>query len=288
MAKQRWFAGWIVVLALLAFGSGNALAETGTTDRSGEKEISKEDGAAKKGDGQAKKENPKKDTSNEVIDHRRFEQLLKKYVDDKGMIDYAGLRASRSDRERLNQYIRALGKASTEGAEEAAQLAFFINAYNALVIHAVLQRWPVTNVYEEDGFFDGDRHRVAGTAMTLDGLDKEVIRKRFEDPRVNFVLVCAAKSCPRLRTTALTSENLDAELQAATEEYIPKVTRATGENTVETSQLFEWYSSEFEAAAGSLAVYLARHVKSPSLRRLLSSDTVTIRFSEYDWAINKQ
>ncbi len=284
-SKLCWFIAWSAVLSVvMGLAGGTGLAKTGPEVESDE-EIKIEGGDE---EGDEEESVSEEESSGEVIDPEPFEQVLQRYVDEDGMVDYAGLLDSERDRGRLNQVVRQVGQASIENTDESAQLAFFINAYNALVIHAVLQRWPVENVYEEEGFFDGDRHGVAGSAMTLDELDKEVIRKRFDEPRVNFVLVCAAMSCPRLRTTALTRENLDRELQQAAEEYVPKVTRRKGENTIVTSQLFQWYSAEFEEAAGSLAAYLAQYVKSASLREVLRSEEVEIDFSDYDWALNAQ
>jgi hypothetical protein len=222
----------------------------------------------------------------DVLRYEVYEELLQKYVDDRGRVDYAAWHASRLDSSLLNAFVGAIGTADPTGKSRDAQLAFYLNAYNALVIHDVLRRWPMTTVMDEEDFFDGRKHQVAGRSMTLDELEHtEVIRPRFQEPRIHFVLVCAAIDCPRLRTTALTAANLEAELQAATREYIPSVTRQTGDSTVETSKLFKWFAEDFEAHSGTVAAYLARYVTG-DLRALLGQDGTTIEFAEYDWALN--
>ena len=231
---------------------------------------------------------PDADTSgDDVVDHSSFGELLEEYVDDDGQIDYARWHGSDEARQALSSYLDEVGSTSARGESRDAVLAYLINAYNALVIDDVLDRWPVENVTEEEGFFDKKRHRVARGTMTLDELDKEYIRERFGEPRINFVLVCAAKSCPPLRSEPLTADNLEKSLAEATRAYIPKVTEQVGENRVRTSKLFEWYTEEFEEDAGSLATYLAHYVTDDELKKLLESDDIDIVFDDYDWTINQ-
>ncbi len=228
------------------------------------------------------------DEASDIIDHSPFEAILEDYVNDKGMIDYAGLRRCEEGRQTLIEYVGAIGTASPEGASEEAQKAFLINAYNALVIFDVLQRWPVENVLEEDGFFDERLHRVAGARVTLDRLEKKSLHARFGDRRTHFAVVCAARSCPRLRNTAFTAKNVDEMLESIAREYIPRVTSLGDDGEVITSQLFEWYEDSFRRDADSVAEFLARFVDDDQLRRALSQEEVTLEYSEYDWRINAQ
>ena len=233
-------------------------------------------------------ENEVQQGAEDIIDHAPFEEILEKYVDERGMVDYAGLRDSAEDLEKLHTYVRAIGAASVSGSERAAQKAFLINAYNALVIFDVLQRWPVENVLEEEGFFDGRRHRVGGVRMTLDRLEKRMLHARFGDGRTHFAVVCAARSCPRLQTTAFTAQNVEELLESIAGEYVPRVTSLEDGGAVKTSQLFEWYEDSFSADAQSVAAFLARYVDDEELRRALNKKGVEIRYSEYDWRINAQ
>lgn len=225
------------------------------------------------------------ETGAEVIDPAPFEELLERYVDGRGQVDYARWHASEEDRRRLNEVVEAIGRASVEGKSANARLAFYINAYNALVLNAVLERWPVESVMKVEGFFDKVRHRVAGQLLTLDELEhSRVIRAQFDEPRIHFVLVCAAKSCPRLRQEPMRAATLERQLDAATREFVPAATRRT-ESGVETSQLFNWFAEDFVKSAGSVQAYLLRYVRNAELREALEAGA-EVSFSEYDWAIN--
>lgn len=224
-------------------------------------------------------------STGDVIDHRPFDALLKKHVDARGQVAYAAWATNEADRATLKSYVDAIGRARVESKSEASRLAFYINAYNAIVLNAVLEKWPVESVMKVEGFFTAEKHRVANQEMTLDDLEhNKVIRVQFAEPRIHFVLVCAAKSCPPLLRSAMTEANLEQTLDSATRAFIPAATRRRGDKVI-TSQLFNWFKQDFEKDAGSVAAYLARYTEGET-KALLESDKVTIDFSDYDWAIN--
>lgn len=223
----------------------------------------------------------------DVINHAPFEILLTKYVNATGNVAYPRWHAEKSDREALKSYLAQIASAQPEEFSKNAQLAFYINAYNALVLDAILSQWPVKSVMTLDGFFDKNTHTVAGQKMTLDDLEhNKVIRVQFQEPRIHFVLVCAAKSCPRLLTTAMTAINLEKNLENSAREFIPAATRVEA-NKVHTTQLFNWFRQDFEKHSGSIQAYISRYVPA-DVAKTLNNGTSTIEFTEYDWSINKQ
>jgi hypothetical protein len=223
----------------------------------------------------------------DVVDPGPFDSILKTYVDGSGNVDYAGIKESETARKKLDLYVESLADADPQGHSTDARLAFWLNAYNALVIDAVVERWPVSSPMKVDGFFDGITHEVAGRSMTLDAIEHKYIRPTFEEPRIHFVLVCAAESCPRLRQQALTAANVESSMEAAAREFIPKATELKDEKTVVTSKLFEWFGEDFEKAAGSVKAYLAKYTDGEVAEALKKSET-KVRFSDYSWKINAQ
>lgn len=278
----------LTVLASVIAIAGPAAAQK--TDSSTKSQVS-----TKKADKKSAKkpEKPSKSVPNEalstqdVIDHAPLEILLTKYVNSQGNVGYAQWNTDKADRDALKSYLANVADAQVDGYSSNSKLAFYINAYNAIVLDSILKQWPVKNVMTLDGFFDKSKHTIAGQQMTLDDLEhNKVIRVQFQEPRIHFVLVCAAKSCPRLLTTALTAVNLEKNLESAAREFIPKATRVE-ENKVFTSQLFDWFKQDFEKHSGSIQAYLTRYV-SADIAQVLNNGTSTVEFTEYDWSINKQ
>lgn len=220
----------------------------------------------------------------DVVDSKPFEKLLKKYVDSKGGVNYAGWKENAEDKAALDAYVTAVGDAKVEGSD-AARLAFYVNAYNALVLKAILDKYPIESVMKVPGFFKETKHKVAGKDLTLDQLENEVIRKEFAEPRIHFVLVCGAKSCPPLQRKAATEKNLEGLLESSTKSFVPRATRVE-EGKITTSKLFEWFKDDFVKKEGSVAKFVAKYA--PKHAEALLAEGAVIGFSHYSWKLNAQ
>lgn len=220
----------------------------------------------------------------DVVDHEPFDALLKEYVDKGGQVAYAKLKGDEKDLATLDGYIESLAGAEFKGSKRA-RLAAYINAYNANVIRKVINDYPTKSVMKLDDFFKKKDITVGGKKMSLDHLEHKLIRPTFEEARIHFVLVCAAKSCPKLHRKAATEKNVESLMERAAKAFIPKATTVDGKS-VETSKLFEWFAKDFKQAEGSVANYLAKYL--PEHAELLKSGEAKITFSNYDWALNDQ
>ncbi len=137
-------------------------------------------------------------------------------------VDYAAVAAARP---RLQRFTDAVGAAVVDpAASAAAKGAFYVNAYNAFVLAAVvdagLPTKPGARVVDVKGFFDAAPFVVAGEKLTLNALEAKA---RALDARVHFVVNCASRDCPPLRARAYRAAAWDADLAAD-----PRVSRAAG------------------------------------------------------------
>ena len=136
------------------------------------------------------------------FDHAPWDRVLKTYVTEKGRVDYAALKANPGD---LNQYVKQIAERSPVSDPDGfptrdSQLAYWINAYNALVMKAVVDNWPtksVRNLGKLYSFFWGRKFIAGGKEYTLDNIE-DILRKKLAEPRIHFAIVCASNSCPRL------------------------------------------------------------------------------------------
>jgi Protein of unknown function, DUF547 len=80
-----------------------------------------------------------------AMSNREWEALwthvLGRHVDDRGRIDFSGLQAGRSDLDRVVAFIAAVDPESAPErfASRQSRLAYYVNAYNALAMHGVLE-----------------------------------------------------------------------------------------------------------------------------------------------------
>jgi len=211
-----------------------------------------------------------------------YASLLKAHVKN-GRVDYKAIAAE--DRAKLDRYLDAVAKASLPKAKHA-RLAFYIDAYNALVIRSVIDNGRPRSVLDVKGFFDKKTHTVAGQTVTLDSLEKKHLNPFAKDPRTHFVLVCAAVGCPILEGTPFTGSTLEARLDAATRRYLTSPTGAqVSEGTLRLSKIFDWYKGDFGGPDG-VVKFVLRHLPADQAKR--AGDSPKVEFIDYNWTLNQQ
>lgn len=208
------------------------------------------------------------------------DQFFSQYVED-GKVDYAAIRKNPSS---LNSLVKEIAEHNliNKRVTEDYMKAFYINAYNILVIKQVVDRYPIYGPLKVDGFFDKIKNDVMGQQLTLNELEKETLYKQFPDARLHFVLVCAAKGCPPLASYGFNPDNLDAALNKRTE-YVLNLDWFIDvkKKSVAISQIFNWYQSDFEKESNSITQFLNTYRTSK-----IEVDQKITNY-EYDWSLNE-
>jgi hypothetical protein len=240
--------------------------------------------------------------------HAALDVILDTYVRE-GLVYY---RALRSERGRLDAYVSNLDvpPAAFESWAKAERAAFWLNAYNALVLRTVVNAYPIKGAaaqYPADsimhvpGAFTAKRHRVGGRLLSLEDIEKQVL-PTFEDPRMFFALGRGSLGGGRLRSEAFTARRLEDQLASVAAECVERnecFRYDPSTNRVEISPIFGWRQAEFTKAwPGDTTTFARRsplelavlhmvvpHVL-PSERRGLTQNTFTLAYSTYDWRLN--
>lgn len=211
------------------------------------------------------------------LDHATYDRLLKKYVDDRGLLNYAAWKASTEDLQSLRDYT---GKFAGNGpyATEDDMAASLINAYNALTIQWILDHYPVKTIKDTSNPWGAKRHLVGGRQVSLDEIEHDTLRPRV-GYRIHACLVCAAKSCPPLRNAAFVPENLDAQLDDRMRVWLARedLNRFTGDRA-EVSKIFSWYGKDFPDLRAVLAKYAPIEIPAK----------LSISYRSYNWSLNDQ
>lgn len=207
--------------------------------------------------------------------------FLKAHVEN-GRVDYANLKKEPAT---LSALTKQIGGMNLAGATPADKKAFYINAYNLLVIQQVVGLFPLKSPLDAPGFFDKRKQRVAGEDITLNELEKGRLLKPYADARIHFAVVCAAKGCPVLAESAYVPQRLDAQLEeraklALNSTYFIRVNAK--QNRVEVSKLFEWYQADFTQNGQTVLAYVN------SFRQAKIPATYTVGAYEYDWSLNSR
>ncbi|MGB5081339.1 MAG: DUF547 domain-containing protein [Burkholderiales bacterium] len=212
----------------------------------------------------------------------RFDRALHRHVQD-GVVDYPAI-AGDAD---FRAYVASLAEPVSFGSR-SDELAHYINAYNALVIQGILEGLSPATLIGRIRLFKLKDWRFDGRSIDLYALEHELLIPLGE-ARIHFSIVCASKSCPKLRSEAYTTERLPLQLEENARAFINDPGRNRfdrGRKVAHLSAIFKWYERDFSGAAGSLQKYLARYVDDSSVARDLSDDRYAIEWNDYDWGLN--
>ncbi len=212
-----------------------------------------------------------------------YNSLLGKYATNNG-VKYAAWKNNAADLQALRQVVDGIAQEKISGLKKQEQLAFYINAYNAWILQEALGKYPTKSVKDLlFTFFTGKRLQVAGEKMSFNQLEKDIIRPKFNEPRIHFALNCASRSCPPLQPEAFQAGKLDAQLEKLSVGFVnsPRgVDYNAGKKTAAISTIFNWYKEDFAAVGGPVA-FINKRRKPP-----LPNDT-KITYQDYDWSLNE-
>lgn len=241
--------------------------------------------------------------------HRPLDQILDIQVRD-GLVYY---RALRSERGRLDRYVASLDlpAATIDGWPRERQLAYWLNAYNAIVLQTVLDHYPIrgrhatypaNSIRQIPGAFEKRQHRAAGRSVTLDDIEKTILPK-FHDPRAYLALGRGAIGSGRLRSEAYSAARLSAQLDAVQAEFVTERTMLNvdrGGDHVSVTPIVSWHEAAFVAAydkgaAGpfaqrspierALVAFILPHLL-PLEREFVQRNTFRVSYHPFDWRLN--
>lgn len=231
------------------------------------------------------------------IDHSAWDTLLKKYVDSAGMVDYTRLKASAADQQTLDKYLSHLSAATfARDSSRDAQIAFWINAYNAVTVKGILREYPTTSIRNHTAklfgynIWEDLQLLVGGKSYSLDQMEHEILRKMGE-PRIHFAIVCASIGCPRLLDEAYTEAKLDGQLTAGAEAFFADPTKFrydTSRGTIAVSPILKWFAEDFGASQAEQLRTVAPYLPDEAARQLASSGRASVSYLDYDWDLNDQ
>jgi hypothetical protein len=195
--------------------------------------------------------------------------------------------------------------------EREKKLAFWINLYNTMVIHGVID-WDIReSVMERNGFFTRLKYDIGGHLFSLNDIEHGILRgnsrppygffrpfrredPRFAfalvppDPRIHFTLVCGSRSCPPIGF--YTSGQIEDQLELATASFINsgEVEIIPSENLLRISQIFRWYRRDFGGNQRAIIQFLLQYLDPGEKKDFLGAhqEGVRVRYRSYDWSLN--
>ena len=211
-------------------------------------------------------------------DHSAFDALLKAHVSNTGKVDYAAIKNMLSILDKYLGYLSQNVPASSASKNE--KLAFWINTYNANTIKLIVDNYPVASIMDLYGgkAFDNKWISMGGVKLSLNDIENNKIRAKFNEPRIHFAVNCAAKSCPPILNRAWTADNVQSNLEARAKAFVnDSAYNKLAAGSVQISKIFEWYAKDFPE---DIVSYLNKYSKTKI------DAGAKVSYIEYDWALN--
>ncbi len=223
-------------------------------------------------------------------------------------VDYKALTADRGALDRAVAEFAAAEAGAENGWARDERIAFWINAYNAFTLRAIVDHYPIqagwfslqprNSIRQIDGAWTKLTWQAAGRRVTLDEIEHKILRAGFADARVHFALNCASVSCPPLAAEPYRAAGLGAQLDTAARRYLGTTEGLVVDgNTFRVSSIFKWYAEDFVAAYAPL-IAGARDARERAILGVIATygpaeaarqarlGTPRIVFMKYNWSLN--
>jgi len=253
-------------------------------------------------------DNPVPAGSAAAVDHGAWDRVLKRHVTEGGrvngisdctVVDYAGIAADPD----FDAYLAVLAGVDLSRLSPAEDLALWMNAYNALCINHIVtcvragQPEPESILGLKKGgtpIWDQEAGVVGGKPYSLNQVEHDQLRKRWNEPMVHACIVCASASCPNLRREAFVADRLAAQMADQFSAWMANPTKGiclegagAGRRKLTLSRILLWFADDFGGLEASRA-YVKAHAtraEEDEVSALDAADTA-IRYFTYDWGIN--
>ncbi|MBW8001811.1 MAG: DUF547 domain-containing protein [Planctomycetes bacterium] len=250
-----------------------------------------------------------------TFSYDNYAETLGSYVDANGMVNYEKLK---ENRQKLDKFVTHLAKLDTkvyDKWDDNTKIAFWLNAYNALTLKAIIDNYPIkpaflmsaaypkNSIRQIPGVWKKIKFDVTGKKMSLNHIEHKILRKNFAEPRIHMAMVCAAMSCPALRNEPFAGKKLDTQLSDQSKRFFAnqenfKIDREN--NTVYISPILKWFAKDFAVldsgeaplshhskTKSSVLKFISLHVEKKDAKYLLAKK-FKIKYLKYDWTLNEQ
>ncbi len=246
-----------------------------------------------------------------------YNNLLKQYVKD-ARVNYPGFIDSKAEFEKFLKTLGDVNESDFESWTQQQRLAFWINAYNAFTIKAIIDHYPIKRSFSLVGIFYAPSNsilqikgvwtklqfRAAGRMVTLDEIEHKILRKKFNEPRIHMAIVCASISCPDLRDEAYVASNLEDQLAEASSIFVNNPEKGVyvdgSRGLVKFSKIFKWFGDDFIPSYSNKKLFnnyslkenaalnfTSDYLESEQAKEYLMSNKLKIGYLKYDWHLNE-
>ena len=175
--------------------------------------------------------------------------------------------------------------------------------YNAFTLKFIIDEYPVESINDlhwgglylgtllGSTIWDDYRIVISGTELSLNNIEHDIIRKKFNEERIHFALVCASISCPSLLNEAYEGYKLDNQLNEQAKLFFNDVTKNKFDKKTRTaslSKILSWYENDFGENEQEILNYVSRFLDKEIAEDIKNNlSKWNIKYLSYNWDLNE-
>jgi len=172
--------------------------------------------------------------------------------------------------------------------------AFWINAYNFASMRLVVDHYPVDSIRSLSISlikypWSKKAIRIGNNSYSLKQIEKEILLKQFNDPRIVFAVNCAAASCPDITSEPFMAEHLDSQIDVMLRRFFRNPGKGLRLDRARRILTLSWTlkkdSHLFQDNERGILGFVLPYLE-PDIRAWLNANTVAIDYFEHDWTLN--
>ncbi len=233
--------------------------------------------------------------------HALYTEILREHVVD-GNVNYTALKTD----PRLDRYLAQLAATNPQKlATDDERVAYWLNVYNAYTLKLITENMPLESISElhlfgsvylgvlfaETIWQNWEFPLYNGKLYTLDHVEHSILRPIYKDYRHHAAFVCAAVSCPPLRSEAYEAGRLSEQLDDQMRTWLANRSLNyydPANKKLFVSSIFSWFEDDFlQNSDGELVDVLLPYF-APEVQEQLRADrdSLRIKYLTYDWSLN--
>jgi len=247
--------------------------------------------------------------------HDKCADILKNYVDDKGMVNYRALRRKRPELKNLLDEFAHLDLNVYNHWPKEDKIAFWINAYNIQMLKIITDNYPIqgsrllnpfygpNSIRHIKGIWSDYKFIVMDEEFTLAKVNQRFFCKEFGEPRVFFAISHASLSSPPLRNEPYYGHKLHQQLEDQIKRFLsnPQFFRIDKENKkVYLSAILHstWDGKEFVSKFGTDKKFKDQEPETRAVFNFITNylskrdvdflevENYSVKYIKYNWTLN--
>jgi hypothetical protein len=215
------------------------------------------------------------------------------------VFDFKGISIELKQRDsKFEKAIESLKKVNAQNLNGNKEKAFWINVYNFGAMKLVAENYPVDSIRSMKISllkhpWSIDAIQVGKNKYSLTEIEKDILLKKFNDPRVVFAVSCAAVSCPDRTNQIFHADKLSEEMNQMISQFFKNTQKGMKINKEKKQIKLAWilkkdgHLFKKDQSESEVLDFVAKFVDEDLGKWIQGNkNKLKISYFDHDWSLN--